>query len=439
MRKRHVAAFTVLLTLAMSSNAFAVYGLRTARSEVFHNFDVLAGPIDFMKDCTDAYKYPANLGLYGNTLLLNPGRFQGGQIGPNSRSATVWSDLGRKYGSVGLGIAENDYTVPDAPFTGDEMFSFVKDHLPDIYGDAYDAQKMGHQFDLYYGREMTNKLNLGARLSVGGDDHKFAMPAGPYFTYTDRQEVGIARLHVSALCLVDGDRDGTTIDVGIGGRKLWGSREINTPDKPEVEMNGHELDLDARMFYRLREGVHLVPLLHLASYNRASWDSTNTGQVMDGLESKGTGLYAGLGVNSEVAKGARIVVAAVARRYSWTDERKFPPGSSAKYEMTTSHIIFPGLHMGAEVPISGWLTGRVGVNKNIWRYIIEPDQGAGRLEIDDAHNLWVMNYGIGINKGNLQLDAVLNDSSLYSGGFLFNGYQARDPLASFITLKYTWE
>ena len=286
-------------------------------------------------------------------------------------------------------------------------------------------------------------MGLGLRLTMGGDSYK-AETVSAAGTTTNDQKASVFGVRLGFLYLLDGEKDGNTIEAAFAYNKGSATREVDTGDATTSTMDeitgGTEIHFDARMFYAIGDETFLVPILHFNTSDK-SWESSMGGNLGTGNDVSGSNMSLAVGLNSEVADDVRIIAGlTLVGMDSETDEEKYPSGATTVNNVTTKTTTLPAWHLGTEFAVFDWMTARVGASKTSSTEEVEAETGVtGTITtttVTNARNAWAMNLGIGIKIDNFSLDARVNDTALFNGGYLYNGYQAVEPIANTITLRY---
>ena len=128
-------------------------------------------------------------------------------------------------------------------------------------------------------------------------------------------------------------------------------------------------------------------------------------------------LSGGIGINYQINQSNLIVIGIEVIGYH-QQSQKVKNGA----ELTTTSIVLPGIYMGVESKISGWLTGRIGAAQTYTSITQKNKPAVGdELKTTNFDKEFKMTFGLGFSFGNFLLDAAINEGLLFSGPNIISG------------------
>ncbi|MCX7835432.1 MAG: hypothetical protein N2450_05105 [bacterium] len=195
----------------------------------------------------------------------------------------------------------------------------------------------------------------------------------------------------------------------------------NDVSKPN---GGMKLNLNARYWYELDEGVYLIPHLGFQMLNQGI-DVTNVGKRS--LSSTAIGL--GAGFSSKMNDKAFFVSdVGIAIENS---EDKTEPSGAPSVSVKTSSMVFPYYKFGFEGSVNNWMVGRFGAER-AWTTYSDDNNTTGYENASSVTNLYL---GAGFKKGNFALDLNLDKNLINRGPYFLTG--SAGDWSTMASLTYT--
>jgi hypothetical protein len=223
------------------------------------------------------------------------------------------------------------------------------------------------------------------------------------------------------------------IDAGISNEKYDLGLNLELPaanwnlGDDEDKWSGTGIGLNGRYFSKRSKEMEFVGLATLYfgfSGREAGEQETNYNRMK---------LALGAAVNYQISDKNLAVLAVEAFGMN-KDAIEVKDGPTTTNTTTT----LPGIYLGVESQLKSWLIGRVGA-RQVYQTIkqsYKPDEGEESEESDSQSSFGVF-FGLGIAVGNLEMDALFNESILFDGPNFISGMD--NSLANRISITYYFD
>ncbi|MEE2836894.1 MAG: hypothetical protein VYB65_12825 [Myxococcota bacterium] len=355
---------------------------------------------DLIQDADDAFLFPQDVHLYKNRLTVDLGMAEGlgGGFftmgddnmtfgvaihrGPQEQMIVGWGNRNRERdGQSGFGLA-----LPDEAGIGGAPIE---------------------RFDGFFGMKLSEQLSLGLRLGIG-------------------QGLIWARNEVpdgDNVDTLDDSNSQNAFNIRLGATYRSGSLHLDnaahivlasgtTVDDNTTNFQGSDQNfgLSSRAYFNLGKGLDLGAFLGLNI--GSGWKIDNTPEdPITGVWNR-SNVTLGVGPRVKIDDGPLVAAYAVLNVGSlFVDPDNHPDATNDT--TTTSEMILPGIRMSAEYNVRPWVTTRVGMDysfKSTTVYGFNGDNAANTMNYEPDFG-W--NAGLGFNFDKLQIDATLNQGSLY--------------------------
>lgn len=269
--------------------------------------------------------------------------------------------------------------------------------------------------DLFYGTKLAN-YDLGLNLTVGLDN------------YTEKDT--IAELTESARYFaLSAGLSNDQMDLGISFNMPSASFEL---DSLKNEWSGFGVGLNARYFLKQSDALEISPLA-VVYYSSTSREIDPGGSADKAVtDYSQLNLAAGIGINYELNEKNLLVIGieGIGLSTTTTEVKEGP-------ETTNSIMTLPGIYLGVESKINGWLIGRMGASQ-VYQSITETYKPYNEKETETTSYMtqFKMTFGLGITFGSFVLDASINEGLLFDGPNFISG--SEEVIANRLSITYNF-
>jgi hypothetical protein len=192
----------------------------------------------------------------------------------------------------------------------------------------------------------------------------------------------------------------------------------NVNSKFENE-GGLQMSIFTRGFFTVNKnlGINLVPYLSFAMY---SWNPTSTPALIGGYDKYSTTQFnGGIGVNMPILGNGMLAGGLSAGFYSFEDKQEV-----AAYTGKYTEFTLPQFNIGAEWPLTDWLTGRLGYSRSVSSTKTEYTQAASTwytkgTGVSDSKQ--TITAGFGLHFDRFSFDGTVGEKLFKEGFYIFTG------------------
>lgn len=277
--------------------------------------------------------------------------------------------------------------------------AFVSD---DSFTPEYGPMAADQRLDLFYGYRAVN-FDLGVHVDWWGDK----------YDSTGTQSTSALGLQVG----VGFNANGNMFEADVFYKNLnWTYEDVTTGTALAERDAGAVMGGAARLLWAYNNMVTIVPALAVAQYKEG---------VTNGPEYKETIFDIGAGCNTVPLQGTEFLTSIGMRAEKETTTDSAGTDVSDDKTNTTPYIKF-----GADIQVKPWLNFRVGAQKNVLQTQEDAVTNEKWTNSDMSYEV-----GAGIMLGDVQFDAMVNNSFLNAGPYLLSGTSA-GPMFWWLSFKY---
>ncbi len=355
---------------------------------------------DLIQDADDSFLFPQAVHLYQNRLTLDLGMAEGSggalfamghesmtfgvaiHRGPQEQTLVGWGDRNRERAALaGFGLK-----------------------LPDVSGIGAPPIE---RIDGFFGMKVSNALSIGLRFGMGQGLTwaQNEVPDGDNIATlddSDSQSAYNIRLGATyrggALHL-----DNAVHIVTTSGAKVDDSTTI-------FQAQDSNFGLSSRAYYNLGKGLDVGGFFGLNIGQ--GWKVDSTGEKDITSQWTRSNVTLGVGPKVQIDDGPLVAAYAVLNYgQSYLDPNN--DGDETNDTTTTTAMVLPGIRMSAEYKVRPWITTRVGMDYSFTDTRVSGFNGGNAASTWGYSPDFGWNAGLGFNFDKLQIDATLNQGSLY--------------------------
>lgn len=205
---------------------------------------------------------------------------------------------------------------------------------------------------------------------------------------------------------------------------------LDIPGLRGEESGGSAYLMSARAMWQWQPNIMVVPVFKY--YNFDLGEKFTAGSTVTTFDNSRKGWQVGAAGNWTLGSNDLFVLGVnIAQNKLKQQEDLFGLGFGDTLELTESFT--PQLFAALETHVNSWLTLRFGANKGAMEKL--KIQGTGGNLLEFTNSSFNMNLGAGLKFGNLQLDAILDESFPHNLPYFISGSSTNDMFAK-VTATY---
>ena len=356
---------------------------------------------DYIKDYSGIYTYTSGVSNVGNLIYGELGT--AGPLAPATNDRSVGAVLGNlwdgRFGTWAIHLREQTPNLGqgDASSHG----------APGIGSDP--NTNTNESFDLMWGKKFGTK-SLGLRLNRSFGSQEFA---GTNVIGGITKTEGIGNLNRNVLGFGGGVGFEVNPTTNVEMNVLWQSRTFKVEDPTVPALTSEEdgpttYQVAGRAMWQWQSNVMVVPVVKFYSYDTSVKNGTPAVVTKSTLK----GWQVGLAGNWALGTNDLFVLGATFARNKQ---------EAANKNVLSTETFAPQVFAALETHLNSWLTVRFGANKAAWYTIKNEVVAPAGSTKTNGFSSFEMNLGAGLKFGNLQLDAILDNSFPHNLPFFVSG------------------
>jgi hypothetical protein len=257
---------------------------------------------------------------------------------------------------------------------------------------------------------------------------KFALGLAPYYASwsTEHDSTSLNQKHKSSslggTVGILGKMDGGWIEgaVDVKTNKFKNDYTIAGVNSVYENEGGLQMDIFTRGFFTVNKnlGINLVPYLAFGMYG---WNETTTPTIAGGyLKFSHMNFRGGIGINMPILGDGMLAGGLTAGYYSFEKKQEV-----ANEKETYTEFTLPQFNLGAEWPLTDWLTGRLGYSRAVISTKDEYTTGTAGTwfysgtGVSDSKQTITAGFGLHFNR--FSLDGTVGEKLFKEGFYILTG------------------
>jgi hypothetical protein len=402
--------------------AMLVLALPAVSSAQMSRVEGMALQGDFIKDWSGIFTYPSQVANVGNLVY--------GELGNvNSPPVTFDRSVGAVIGNLWEGrlgtwaihlreqtpnLGQGDAAASSAPGAfGSDPNTHTSESFDIMWGKKFGTTSFGLR---------VNRSNGQILQEIGGVTSKLEADFSQPDPNRARNVLGVSA--------GVGFEMSPTSNVEFG--LTWQNRTwlLDVPGLRGEEDGASAYQIAGRAMWQWQPNIMIVPVVKY--YNFDLGEKFTAGSTVTAFDNSRKGWQVGAAGNWTLGSNDLFVLGVnVAQNKLKQQEDLFGLGFGDTLELTESFT--PQLFAALETHVNSWLTLRFGANKGAWEKVKVEVPSGDKLEITSSS--FSMNLGAGLKFGNLQLDAILDNSFPNNLPYFISGDTTNDMFAK-VTATY---
>jgi hypothetical protein len=402
--------------------AMLVLALPAVASAQMSRVEGMALQGDFIKDWSGIFTYPSQVANVGNLVYGELGNVNSPPVTFDRSVGAVIGNLWE--GRLGTWAIHLREQTPNAG-QGDAGSNGAPGFLG---GDP--NTNTSESFDLMWGKKFgTTSFGLRVNRSYAKNQVEFGGVTSKIEADFSQPDPNRAR-NILGVSAGVGFEMSPTSNAEFGF--TWQNRTwlLDVPGLRGEEDGASAYQLAGRMMWQWQSNIMVVPVVKY--YNFDLGEKFTAGSTVTSFDNSRKGWQVGVAGNWTLGSNDLFVLGVnVAQNKLKQQEDLFGLGAGDTLELTESFT--PQLFAALETHVNSWLTLRFGANKGAWQKIKIEEPNGDKQELSASS--FSMNLGAGLKFGNLQLDAILDNSFPNNLPYFISGDSTNDMFAK-VTATY---